>query len=141
MSTASDTEIATRVWARMRALVLDRHERKREVCEALGMSFIKIKALRRVAARPLTMSELTEQLNTDRPYTTHVVDELVRRGLVLREPHPEDRRSRVVTVTAPGAVAAARAERILGEPPKSMLALSSAELAELDHLIAQVTDD
>ncbi|MEV4597449.1 MarR family transcriptional regulator [Amycolatopsis sp. NPDC049253] len=141
MGTDSDTEVATRVWARMRALVLDRHERKREVCEALGMSFIKIKALRRVAARPLTMSELTEQLNTDRPYTTHVVDELVRRGLVLREPHPEDRRSRVVTVTAEGAMVAARAERILGEPPKSMLALSSAELIELDRLIAQVTDD
>ncbi|MEU4668594.1 MarR family transcriptional regulator [Amycolatopsis sp. NPDC023774] len=141
MGTASDTEVATRVWARMRALVLDRHERKREVCEALGMSFIKIKALRRVAARPLTMSELTEQLNTDRPYTTHVVDELVRRGLVLREPHPEDRRSRVVTVTAEGAVTAARAERILGEPPKSMLALTSEELVELDRLTAQITDD
>ncbi|QRP43955.1 MarR family winged helix-turn-helix transcriptional regulator [Amycolatopsis sp. FDAARGOS 1241] len=140
MPSGDDDEVAERVWARVRSLVLDRHERKREVCDALGMSFIKIKALRRVAARPLTMSELTEQLNTDRPYTTHVVDELVRRGLVLREQHPEDRRSRVVTVTPAGHDAAALANRILGEPPKAMLAMSSEDLAELDRLTELLVD-
>ncbi|HWD04882.1 MAG TPA: MarR family transcriptional regulator [Amycolatopsis sp.] len=138
---ADDYDVAERVWARVRALVLDRHERRREVCEALGMSFIKIKALRRVAATPLTMSELTEQLNTDRPYTTHVVDELVRRKLVLREPHPEDRRSRVVTATPAGGEAAAVANRILGEPPKTMLAMSPEELAELDRLTALLVEE
>jgi DNA-binding MarR family transcriptional regulator len=132
-------ETAVRAWARMRSLVLDQHDRRREVCDALGMSFIKVKALYRVAERPMTMRELTETLSTDRPYTTLVVDDLVRRELAVREPHPDDRRSRVVTLTPAGREAAALALRILGEPPETVLALPPADLAALDRILARLT--
>jgi DNA-binding MarR family transcriptional regulator len=131
-------ETAARAWARMRSVVLDQHDRRRDVCEALGMSFIKVKALYRVAETPMTMRELTETLSTDRPYTTLVVDDLVRRGLAVREPHPDDRRSRVVTLTPAGREAAALALRILGEPPKVLLALPPADLAALDRILARL---
>ncbi|WP_328607951.1 MarR family transcriptional regulator [Amycolatopsis sp. NBC_00345] len=134
-------ETAARAWARMRSVVLDQHDRRREVCDALGMSFIKVKALYRVADAPMTMRELTETLNTDPPYTTLVVDDLVRRELAVREPHPGDRRSRVVTLTPAGREAAALALRILGEPPQAVLALPPADLAALDRIMARLAGD
>ncbi|WP_338051702.1 MarR family transcriptional regulator [Pseudonocardia acidicola] len=133
--TAPDTA-ATRVWQRMRALVLDQHDRRREVSETLGMSFIRAKALRQVVAEPMTMRELADRLNTDPPYVTVVVDDLERRGLVRRMAHPGDRRCKVVTATSAGADAAAVAERILGRPPQALRSLCAADLAELDRILA-----
>lgn len=136
---APGTETAGRVWERMRVFVLD-HERRREVCEALGMSFIRIKALRRVARGPLTMRELTEQLMTDQPYTTLVVDDLERRGLVARTADPADRRRKIVSVTTAGAITAARAGEILAEPPPGISALDEADLAVLERILDGIED-
>jgi DNA-binding MarR family transcriptional regulator len=130
---------AARVWQGMRTLVLEQHDRRKEVCEALDMSFIRVKALRRLAAiGPVTMRELAADLSTDAPYTTLVVDDLERRGLVGRSVHPTDRRSRIVTVTPEGAAAAATADRILGEPPAPLLALGPGDLAELDRIVGRL---
>ncbi|AHH95849.1 MarR family transcriptional regulator [Kutzneria viridogrisea] len=134
-------QAASRVWQRMRALVLEQHDRRREVCAELGMSFIKVKALRRIARGPLTMRELTEQLSTDKPYTTLVVDYLERRGLVERSVHPDDRRCKIVTVTAAGQAASKVAEGIINEPPSVILELPPAELAALDRTVAKLAVD
>ncbi|GAA3512201.1 DNA-binding MarR family transcriptional regulator [Streptosporangium album] len=130
-----DPQVAARVWHGMRALVLDRHDRRKEVCAALDMSFIRAKALRRLASTPLTMRQLAAELATDAPYTTIVVDDLVRRGMVVRDVHPDDRRQKIVTVTADGARAAELAEAILGEPPPPLLELGDADLMALDRII------
>lgn len=131
-------ETATRVFAAMRSLVLDVDDRRAEVAKALGMSFSRSKALRRLAAGPMTMSELTAKITTDKPYTTLIVDDLERRGLVERSVHPDDRRSKIVTVTPAGIAAARVAEEILARPPASMLALDPAELAALDRAMAKL---
>ncbi|MFE2427235.1 MarR family transcriptional regulator [Streptomyces sp. NPDC059373] len=130
---------ASRAWAAMRGLVLD-NERRSEVCDALGMSFFRVKALRRIAAAPAKLGDLAADLMTDRPYTTLVVDDLAKRGLVERTPHPTDRRSKIVTVTAAGAVAAAEAERILGTPPAGLRELEEGELAVLERMMAKLVD-
>jgi DNA-binding MarR family transcriptional regulator len=129
---------AVRIWKGIRALVLDRHDRRAQVVEALGMSFIRIKALRHLAAEPMTLRHLAAELSTDAPYTTVVVDDLARRGLVERTTHPDDRRAKIVTVTAAGLAAARKAEQLLGEPPAPLLALDADELATLDRLIAKL---
>ncbi len=133
-----DVEAAARVWRGMRGLVLDRNDRRKEVCEALGMSFIRIKALRRLASGPLTLRRLAERLMTDPPYTTIVVADLERRGLVTRTAHPGDRRAKLVTVTPEGARAAELAERILDEPPPFLAALDPADLAALDRVVTKL---
>jgi DNA-binding MarR family transcriptional regulator len=133
----TDTEeLATRTWEGLRTLVLETGERRREVSEALGMSFFRTKALRRLARNPMTLRELASALQSDAPYTTLVVDDLEARELVTRTPHPDDRRRKLVSVTPAGRRAARRAERILGTPPASMLALGRDDLAELDRLVA-----
>ncbi|MET8157528.1 MarR family transcriptional regulator [Sphaerisporangium sp. NPDC005289] len=134
-----DPQMAARAWHGMRTLILDRYDRRKEVTAALDMSFIRVKALRHLAGSPMTMRQLATELSIDAPYTTLVVDDLVRRGLVVRDVHPDDRRQKIVTVTPEGEKAAARAEGILDEPPPAILALDPADLATLDRIIATLT--
>ncbi|WP_329317829.1 MarR family winged helix-turn-helix transcriptional regulator [Streptomyces sp. NBC_01262] len=137
MTDPNDPADPTRVWSAMRALVLD-NDRRREVCDALGMSFFRVKALRRIAASPIKLGDLAADLMTDRPYTTLVVDDLARRGLVERTPHPTDRRSKIVTATPAGAAAAEEAERILGTPPTALRELDEADLAVLQRVMTKL---
>lgn len=129
---------ASAVFEAMRRLVLEQEDRRGEVSEALGMSFSRSRALRRLAAGPQRMSELTAILSTDKPYTTLIVDDLERRGLVERSVDPDDRRCKIVTLTGTGREAAARAEAILARPPKSLLALDDDELTTLERLLAKL---
>ena len=137
MTDPNDHAGPTRVWSAMRALVLD-NDRRREVCDALGMSFFRVKALRRITASPVKLGDLAADLMTDRPYTTLVVDDLARRGLVERTPHPTDRRSKIVTATPAGAAAAREAERILGTPPAALRELDEADLAVLQRVMTKL---
>ncbi|GAA2859439.1 MarR family winged helix-turn-helix transcriptional regulator [Pseudonocardia halophobica] len=127
---------AVRAWGRMRALVVDQHDRRREACEAVGLSFVRVKALLEVAREPGTLSDLADRLSVDRPYATVVVDELQKRGLVRREHHPDDRRCKIVSATPDGLRAAATARAILGDPPPVLRALPAEDLAQLDRILA-----
>jgi DNA-binding MarR family transcriptional regulator len=115
----AETDLARRAWRAMLNVVLD-HDRKLAVSEALGVSWARVRALQRLADHPHTLSELAEQLAADRPYVTLIVDGLEERGLVQRTPHPEDRRAKVVQLTAAGRAAAERANAILDEPPVAL---------------------
>ncbi len=127
-------DAARRAWAVMRDLVLD-NERRREVSEALDLSFGRIRALRRIATAPMTMGELATMLGIDAPYATLVVDELERQGLVERRPHPTDRRVRLVAATGRGTAAARRAEEILDRPPTGLTSLSTDQLETLATIL------
>ena len=78
---------ADEAWEIIRELVLD-NERRREVSDALGMSFARAKALRRIYKAPSTMGELATTLGIDPPYMTIVVDDLERQGLVDAQAPP-----------------------------------------------------
>jgi DNA-binding MarR family transcriptional regulator len=117
-------------WDIMRELVLD-NERRREVSDALGMSFARIKALRHIDKVPSTMGELAATLGIDRPYMTIVVDDLERQGLVQRKPHPTDRRAKLVETTARGKEMTSKARAILHRPPAELAALPEDQLAAL----------
>jgi DNA-binding MarR family transcriptional regulator len=131
-------ETAAHAWQAMRSLVLEQHDRRAEVVQALGMSFIKVKALYKLVHGPMTMRELTDGLATDKPYTTLVVDFLEDRGLVQRSRHPEDRRCKIVTATPAGLELAHRALAMLGAPPEPLLALSERDLADLDRILGKL---
>ena len=90
---------AREAWRAMADLVLD-NERRQDVSEQVGLSFGKIKALRRIADRPMPMRELAALLVVDPPNLTPVVDDLERSGLVERQAHPTDRRVKLVVATA-----------------------------------------
>jgi DNA-binding MarR family transcriptional regulator len=123
----------------MSDVVLDQR-RSREVAEATGVSFGRMRAVRRLARRPMSMSELAQTLNIDKPNATTVVDDLEALGLVRRTPHPTDRRAKVVEATAEGARLAARADEILGHPPEALIELGRDTLTELREALGKVRD-
>ncbi|MEZ0064096.1 DNA-binding MarR family transcriptional regulator [Streptacidiphilus sp. MAP12-20] len=129
---------AERVYAVMRRLVLEADDRKQRVADALGMSFSRGRALRALVERPVRMSELAKHLVMDKPYTTVVVDDLERRGLVVREQDPDDRRAKLVTLTEAGRVAAATATEILTAPPTELTRLSPEDLDLLDKILGKL---
>ena len=134
----AERDEAAQAWQAMRSLVLDLYDKRDVVSDALDMSFIRAKALLLLSAQPRTMRQLAAALATDAPYTTVVVDDLERRGLATRRVHPEDRRSKLVTVTTPGRKAARVAHKILNEPPPALRAMSARDLRALDRILQQL---
>jgi len=61
-------------------------------------------------------------------------------GLVERQPHPEDRRRKLVTLTTPGREAIATAEAILRRPPRAIGTLRSEELRQLSRLLNRLIE-
>ncbi len=126
----ADTDPARRAWRAMSEIALN-HDRKLAVSQALGLSWVRVLALRRLATGPHTLRALAERLAADPPYVTLIVDDLQERGLVRRLPHPEDRRAKLVELTTAGRAAAARAEAILDEPPPGLLDVPAEDLTVL----------
>ena len=129
--------VSREVWLLMSDLVLD-HERRREVTEALGISFGRARAVRRLARRSMSMGELAAALGIDPPNATVVVDDLEALGLVRRQPHPTDRRAKLVEPTRKGRELARRADEILGTPPPALSALGSEDLETLRRILGTV---
>jgi DNA-binding MarR family transcriptional regulator len=125
------------VWSLMSDLVLD-NERRREVADALGISFGRARTVRRLARRPMSMGELAAALGIDPPNATTVVDDLEALGLVRRRPHPTDRRARLVEATRKGKAMARRADAILATPPPALSALSASDLRTLRRILGRV---
>ncbi len=78
----------------------------------------------RALDRPRTMSEVAEVLHCDNSNVTGIVDGLEQRGLAIREPAPEDRRVKLIALTAEGRRLRARLVRAVAKPPAWVEALS-----------------
>ena len=128
---------ASEAWQAMADLVLD-NQRRREVSELVGLSFGKIRALRRIAKRPMPMRELAALLGVDPPNLTPVVDDLEQAGLVERQAHPTDRRVKLVVATADGAALAQKADEVLARPPIGLRDLPAYELETLVRILSLV---
>jgi DNA-binding MarR family transcriptional regulator len=126
---------AYRAHAAMQKLVLNQRDVRTAVAEATGVSFTRVRALRRLVHGALRMSELAARLGWDKPYTTIVVDDLEQRGLVTRTVAPDDRRAKLVDLTEEGRAVALTAIRILSEPAPGLARLTDAEIAVLADLL------
>jgi DNA-binding MarR family transcriptional regulator len=129
-----EPDAAREVWLLMTDLVLE-NTRRREVSDALGMSFGRTRAIRRLAAAPMSMRELAAALGIDPPNATVVVSELEAQGLVQRRPHPTDGRAKLVEATRKGKELARRADEILATPPPGLAALGEDDLDTLRRLL------
>lgn len=131
-----NADAAREVWLLMTDLVLE-NTRRREVSEALGMSFGRTRAIRRLAHAPMSMRELATALGIDPPNATVVVRELEAQGLVRRTPHPTDGRAKLVEATPAGKELARRADEILATPPPGLAALAPEQLETLRELLTR----
>jgi DNA-binding MarR family transcriptional regulator len=85
---------------------------------------------------PLTLKELAESMGTDAPAATVIVNALEEDGLVKREPHPDDRRAKVVSLTPAGKKLVAAGQAVDEEAPAMFASLRDSDVTELARIIA-----
>jgi DNA-binding MarR family transcriptional regulator len=135
MSTRADTDLE-RVWHIVVRYVMDsRGDWRRKVADATGLPFSRTRALRRLAHGPLTLRALAESMTTDAPAATLAVNDLEARGLVRREPHPEDRRAKLVTLTPEGRRLVALERKVTDRVPDALAALPAKDIATLRRIL------
>ena len=89
----------------------------------------------------MPMRELAGLLGMGPPNLTPVIDDLERSGFVERQPHPTDRRVKLVVATPKGAALARRANKILDRPPAGLVGLPPDELAILVQILTRVRQE
>jgi DNA-binding MarR family transcriptional regulator len=126
-------------WALLRRFAAA-HNRHGELAEALGFRLGggRGKILFQLRDGPVTLSQLAEANGVDAPYATLIVDKLEAHGLVERRPHPDDRRRKLVTLTAAGHSAIATADAIRLRPPPALATLPADDLGQLTRLLARL---
>jgi len=85
--------------------------------------------------------ELGELLGIDPSAVVALVDDLERVGLVRREPHPEDRRTRLIVATEAGRARLAQSQRLARAVDEQLLAeLSPAERDTVLRMLRRIAD-
>lgn len=91
------------------------------------------------AAQPCSPHYISERLIVSRATVTGLLDTLAKRGLVRREPHPNDRRMVMVHLTKAGSRTADRVRRVVHRAEAEwMVSLNEHERAHLTELLGKV---
>jgi DNA-binding MarR family transcriptional regulator len=140
--TSPPPETPQQVWTLMQSFVEANAPRtmlRQQLGLALGTGRGKVKTLIRLAERPLSLSEIADALQCDRPYATVIVNQLEAHGMVERTLDALDRRRKLVTLTRAGADVVAAARRVIDTAPAALSALTPDELAQLGRILARLT--
>ncbi|MFG3706464.1 MarR family winged helix-turn-helix transcriptional regulator [Micromonospora sp. NPDC047670] len=73
----------------------------RGVADALGITASQAIALREMS-EPITLTELADRMSCEASNAGYVIDRMEKQGLVRRQPHPTDRRAKILTLTEDG---------------------------------------
>jgi DNA-binding MarR family transcriptional regulator len=92
----------------------------------------------RVLDQPRTMSEIATVLHCDNSNVTGIVDGLEERGLAVRTASEQDRRVKLIALTADGRRVRARLMRAIESPPEWLAGLSEADQRTLRDLLRRV---
>jgi len=135
----SGNKLADEVWGAMAALVMDNRDSwKRAVVERSGLPFSRIRILKRLSRRSMSVKELAHAATIDAPAATVAVNDLEGRGLVVREIDPANRRCKVVSLTDQGRAMVRDIESIADPAPDALASLDPAELRSLKAILVRV---
>ncbi len=108
--------------------------------DPLGLSPVKGLMLGLAASAPRTPGELAELLETAPPAVSAMLGDLERRGLIRRDPDPDDRRRVRIVATGEGdRTVAAMTERWIEASRDTVRGLSNDDLNDLVRIYAHVT--
>ncbi len=128
-----------RVWQAIVTLVMDsRGDWRKRVAGATGLPFSQIRALKRLASRPLTLRELASALDADAPAATVAVNGLEERGLVERKASQTDRRVKTVSLTAEGRKVLRQAKSLVERAPEVVRGLPEEDVAALQRILKRM---
>jgi MarR family transcriptional regulator, organic hydroperoxide resistance regulator len=102
---------------------------------ALGLTAPQATALRELTG-PMTMRELAERMSCEPSNATFVVDNLAKKGLLERRPHPTDRRARQLVLTVTGTALRAQLLELLTQD-SPLAALTAHQQRTLHDLLEQ----
>lgn len=85
-----------------------------------------------------SMGALAEEWRLDASTATWIVDRLEAKGLVQRQPHPTDRRSKLVVLTPKGARLMVKNSQRMYIPPPELLALDVEDLTALRDAVRKL---
>jgi DNA-binding MarR family transcriptional regulator len=123
----------------MSSLVLDNKDRwRRAVVDRTGLPFSRIRILRRLASQPMTVKEVAEAATIDAPAATVAVNDLEARGLVVRQPHPDNRRCKLVSLTEAGRDVIAVLDDTDDPAPEVLATLGEEDLQVLRAILARL---
>jgi DNA-binding MarR family transcriptional regulator len=133
------SKAADRVWNALVAAVMDtRDDWRRRVTEVTGLSFGRVRALKRLTEKPLALNELARAMSTDAPAATVAVNALVKQGLVVRTPHPTNGRIKLVSLTPAGRAMVNRVKSVTEHAPPAFTGLSLQELSVLERALERL---
>jgi DNA-binding MarR family transcriptional regulator len=135
----SRNPLADEVWRALAAAVIDNRDGwKRAVIEQTGLPFSRIRILRRLGRRPMTVKLIAQAATIDAPAATVAVNDLEDRGLVVREIDPTNRRSKVVSLTDAGRDMVLAIDGIDDPAPDALASLDDAQLKYLKAIIDEL---
>jgi DNA-binding MarR family transcriptional regulator len=113
---------------------------ERPLLHARGLTMWAYVALTHLAKAPApTQMALAEQMRYDKTRLIGILDELAEEGLIERAPDPEDRRARIVRLTAAGRARHLEAQADMRAMEAEVLdGLSDAERATLRETLAKL---
>lgn len=131
---------ADNVWQLMVGLVWEtRREWRRKVSEVTGLPFSRVRILWRLMDAPMTLKQIADDTGSDAPATTVAVNDLEERGLVDRQPHPENRRAKLVSLTRAGQQVVDQVHRsVRDDAPAGLQELSRTDLAHLRRILERI---
>jgi DNA-binding MarR family transcriptional regulator len=135
----SDSTLADEVWRVMASLVIDNRDSwKRAVVEQSGLPFSRIRILKRLSRRPMTVKQVAQAATIDAPAATVAVNDLEGRGLVVRETDPANRRCKVVSLTDAGHDVVRRIDAINDPAPDMFAGLDDVDLENLHTILTKL---
>ncbi|HXF32338.1 MAG TPA: MarR family transcriptional regulator [Solirubrobacterales bacterium] len=134
---AARSGLAAEAWGLLIPLVYP--PRFIEIAQKLGVTPPLLGALR-FLEQPQTMGRMAELLRCDPSNVTGIVDALEERDLAARKPSAEDRRVKVIELTAAGRTLRARAVEEMYKPPAWIESLSPADQRALRDILRRAGD-
>lgn len=111
---------------------------RRSVVELTGLPFSRIRILKRLEPRPMTMKQVAEAATIDAPAATVAVNDLEARGLVVRETDPANRRCKMVSLTSAGREVLRAVNGFSDPPPPSLAGLDGEDLRSLHAILSRL---
>jgi DNA-binding MarR family transcriptional regulator len=132
-------QLADDAWRDLLRFVFDNRDSwRRAVVDQTGLPLSRIRILRRLARKPLTVKEVAHGATIDAPAATVAVNDLEERGLVVREVDPTNRRCKLVSLTEAGHAVVAGIDATDDPAPDPLAALDDADLKTLRAILDKV---
>jgi DNA-binding MarR family transcriptional regulator len=135
----ADNSPAAEAWTELRTLLGRQRRRFLIAASELDLHPAQAGALLQLTS-PLPMNELAAVLACDNSNVTGLVDRLEARGLVARQPNPDDRRVKRVVLTTAGTRMRMELLDRIAQPPAGLANMAPAEQRQLRDLLRRLVD-